>query len=194
MGQWNKGTSWGGWERIYIALSDPVNFAKSDVFSFRIYSPKETYVRLKVGTERDNEGGVFKETDAQVTTVNGWQTLYFGLGEMPSNSFSHLFIYIDGGVQDAQTYYIDDLKGPALNTATSINLPEVVNALSISPNPATSYFSITNAENKLIEIYNASGILMKRVENTSTVVNIEDLEKGLYFIKVDERVGKLIVK
>jgi hypothetical protein len=192
--QWDKGSSWGGWERLHIALSDPIDFTDGNVISFRIYSPKETYVRLKVGTERDNEGGIFNETDAQVTTVGGWQTLYFGMGEMSADDYSHLFIYIDGGVEDAQTYYLDDLKGPALKQPTSINQPKSVEVLSISPNPATTYISIVNAENKLVEIYNASGMLVKQVMNSNTIVNIDDLEKGLYFVKVGAAVSKLIVK
>ncbi|GAO27573.1 T9SS type A sorting domain-containing protein [Geofilum rubicundum] len=192
--QWDKGSSWGGWERIHIALSDPIDFTDGNVLSFRIYSPKETYVRLKVGTERDNEGGIFKETDAQVTTVEGWQTLYFGMGEMSADDYAHLFIYIDGGVEDPQTYYIDDLKGPALKKATSIHAPKSVETLSISPNPATTYITIVNAENKWVEIYNGSGMLVKQLRNSNGIVNIDDLEKGLYFVKVEDAVSKLIVK
>src|SRR5690554_4033366 len=192
--QWDKGTSWGGWERIHIALNDPIDFSKGDVFSFRIYSPKETFVRLKVGTERDNEGGIYKESDAQVTTVDGWQTLYFGMGEMPANNYAHLFIYIDGGVEDAQTYYMDDLQGPALKQATSIYESEIQEALSISPNPASAYISIANAQNIEVEIYNASGMLVKQVESPNGFVPIDDLENGMYFVKVGDRVGKIVVK
>ncbi len=192
--QWDKGTSWSGWERLHVELSKAIDFTTGNVISIKIYSPKETYVRLKVGTEKDNDGGIYKETDAQVTTVDGWQTLYFGMGEMPSNTYSHLFIYIDGGIEDAQTYYIDDIKGPELKEATAIDEATGMEELSISPNPATTYIKINNVDNEMVEIYNVSGVLVKQVLNSNTIINIDDLETGLYFVKVGDMVSKLIKK
>lgn len=190
--QWDKGTSWGGWERIHVELNEAIDFTDGNIIAVKIYSPKETYVRLKVGTEKDNDGGIYKETDAQVTTVNGWQTLYFGMGEMDAKKYSHLFFYIDGGVEEAQTYYIDDIQGPAFLDPSAISLVKRVDKLSISPNPATSYITIDNAENKAVEIYNTSGMLVKQVINLNTTINIGDLERGLYFVKIGKSIGKLI--
>ncbi|SMO84031.1 Por secretion system C-terminal sorting domain-containing protein [Saccharicrinis carchari] len=192
--QWDKGTSWGGWERIHVELNKAIDFTEDNVISLKVYSPKATFVRLKVGTEKDNEGGIYKETDAQVTTIDGWQTLYFGLGEMPSNDYSHLFIYIDGGVEDAQTYYIDDIKGPALREATAIDNTDSLENLSISPNPATSYIKIQNITNEMVQIFNVSGVLVKQIRNSNTAINIDDLNTGIYFVKVGDRLSKFIRK
>ncbi len=194
--QWDKGITWGGWERMHIELTDPVDFSKGQIFSMRIYSPKETYVRFKLGTEKGNEGGKSIEVDAQVSDTAQWQTLYFGFNadEIPDTTFTHIFIYVDGGVAEANTFYIDDLKGPELDDATSsIRSVNAVEALEMYPNPATDilYLSDLKAGEKVM-FFNLSGQLIKEIVSADKALDISSIERGVYLVKAGNHVAKLI--
>ena len=194
--QWDKGTTWSGWERIHIELNDPVDFTRGQVFSMRIYSSRETFVRFKLGTEKGNEGGKFIEKDAIVSDTAQWQTLYFGFAadEIIDTTFSHIFLYIDGGVAEEATFYIDDLKGPALDGgSTSINDPAVVSELEVYPNPVNSSFSLSGLEaGDVIEVYNLSGQSVKHLVYKQEPINVSDFQRGVYFVKSHDKVCKFI--
>ena len=61
------------------------------------------------------------------------------------------------------------------------------NAISITPNPANDYFSINMDGNQqiIMEIFDANGrILRSQQLNSSSKISIQDLEHGIYFIRV----------
>ncbi|MCK5856366.1 MAG: T9SS type A sorting domain-containing protein [Bacteroidales bacterium] len=69
---------------------------------------------------------------------------------------------------------------------SSINIP-MQNTISISPNPTQNFFFVDMNVNQQIDIriYDASGRIIKIQKlNSSTRVNIQDLESGIYFIQV----------
>jgi hypothetical protein len=71
-------------------------------------------------------------------------------------------------------------------TALAIDDFETLNAISISPNPASSYFTL-NIDTAKIQIYAISGQLIKTVNKPHSKeyqYNINDLKDGLYFIKI----------
>ncbi|MDP6922531.1 MAG: T9SS type A sorting domain-containing protein, partial [Lutibacter sp.] len=115
--QWDKGGSWWGWERIHFELEKPISIDGDNLYELKIFAPKTGYVRLKIANQKDENGAIFVETDANFTKINEWETLYFKFsGTIPEADYTHLFIYIDGGSTDAVTYYIDEVKGPDLIT------------------------------------------------------------------------------
>jgi len=196
--QWNKGDTWWGWERIHFELNTPVILTGDMIFSIKVYSPKTTYVRLKLADQKDESGQTFIEVDADVTKVDEWQTLYFDLSAIDDAvDYQHLFIFIDGGteegVDEANTYYVDDIQGAVLEAPTAIGDETEVNGVRISPNPATDFIRISNADaNQMVEIYNTAGVKVKDQTVNSGVVSIDDLNAGLYFVKVGDNVTKLI--
>lgn len=72
------------------------------------------------------------------------------------------------------------------------------NTFKIYPNPATSVINITSELNGETEInfFDMTGRCVKNIivnDIKETTINIEDLEKGVYFINVNGKVEKLIV-
>ena len=67
----------------------------------------------------------------------------------------------------------------------------------IYPNPAQSYFIVENAiiDDKL-EIYNVGGKLIKTqtIHSVNEKINIKDLNRGIYFVKIDDREAIRLIK
>jgi hypothetical protein len=82
-------------------------------------------------------------------------------------------------------------------TSTSIENKEV-NNLKIYPNPVNSTLNISSDKKiKKIEIYDAIGRIIYAERNPSSVINVEQLESGLYSIAIlfeDERIVKRFTK
>jgi len=106
--------------------------------------------------------------------------------------FNHMLTQINGYSYDngqwpkdfVYNVYYSDFEG------TGINLSTTRNKISISPNPANDYFRVSLDNMQMIDmhIYDASGRLLKSQKlNSSTNINIQDLERGIYFIQfIDE--------
>lgn len=134
--------------------------------------------------------------------------------------FSHTRVYdVPAGIRSktfyavAQTYVETDGSGKAsifgsltvkfIPTAivNSINNNYIDNSIEIYPNPTNGEFLIDFNEYKhsVVEIINSNGQLIQSLEvNGSTKqINIEDLSKGVYFVKIgtgDKIVTKKIIK
>ena len=81
--KWEKGNSWGGWERIHLQLNAPYDAAQDDIFSFRVYSPVTTGIRFKVADARDDsEINAQYETDEEIIFENQLQTVYLNTSEL----------------------------------------------------------------------------------------------------------------
>lgn len=68
--------------------------------------------------------------------------------------------------------------------------------ISIFPNPSTGIMTIITDENAIIEIININGLIIKTVNNTDKITNIdlENLSKGVYFVKAKSDKGIAIKK
>ena len=67
---------------------------------------------------------------------------------------------------------------------------------SIYPNPASSTISIISDAKGVVKIFDMTSrcVMEFQVDEMNTTINIEDLNKGVYFISVNESVKKLVVK
>lgn len=193
--QWDKGTSWGGWERIHYELDAPFDASKDDVFSIRVRSPHATYMRFKLANAKeDGDITAAKEVDANIVLVDQWQTLYFDVSDLEDTvSFNHLFVFIAGGDATARTYYIDDLKGPELQATASADYAEQM--LKVYPNPAseTLYFPAEMVGSE-VSIYDFTGRAVKAAKLENSALDIQSLQKGVYLVKVNKAVTKLIIE
>ena len=71
----------------------------------------------------------------------------------------------------------------------------VENNFNIYPNPATTAIIIESAEEGMARIFDMTGRCVKEVNVVdNTTVNIEDLNKGVYIININNKVEKLLVK
>ena len=70
---------------------------------------------------------------------------------------------------------------------TELNSPTV----HIYPNPTSDFINIENIEPQLVTIYSLNGKLVKTVENAN-VIDVRDLNKGVYLINIDGRIMKMV--
>jgi len=96
------------------------------------------------------------------------------------------FVFLSAALQDY--FLFGDYTTLSINDETSNNI------ISIYPNPTSNTFTI-NLKNETLEkaiIYNQLGQQVKKA--TTNEVNISNLSKGIYFIKVTSQSGKTTTK
>ena len=200
--QVDKSTSNWGWSSLHYELDNPIDFSKGTVLSFKIKSIDASkawsWTRLKIANQKE-DGGSSKETDdSQFLANDEWQTVYFnfdfGTDPLPTD-YKHIRLFLNPGNTDAgQSYLVDDLSGPALGTTASIIDISVQN-FAFYPNPATSQLTfIGNVDGELAQVFDVLGRkqLSKAIVNNK--LNVDKLDDGVYFLKVQDQVKKLIIK
>ncbi|WP_339659860.1 Ig-like domain-containing protein [uncultured Polaribacter sp.] len=196
--KWTKGNSWGGWERIHFELDAPFDATKDDVFSFRVYSPITTNYMFKLADAKDDgDQNASLEKWGDFLIANQWQTIYVDASELADGvNFNHLFVFIGPGNGSVTgNFYIDDLQGPQLQGAASVQYFEKV-GFNFYPNPAGDMIRFSNLDGKKeLKIFdiNAKQILKKIISNTDEV-SIKELKPGFYFMEIDGQHRKLIKK
>lgn len=192
--QWDKGASWGGWERLHFELNAPFDAASDDIFSFRVYSPVSTGIRFKVADAKDDwDQTGFYETDEEILFANQWQTVYLDLSELADAvAFNHIFVFLGRGETTDVTFYFDDFMGPALQTTASIDEISVQN-ISIYPNPVEDFLYFKNLHGmKSIKIFELNGRLIRSELTNKNHISVSNLNPGFYFIQVNGQIKKII--
>jgi hypothetical protein len=192
--KWEKGNSWGGWERIHLQLNAPYDAAQDDIFSFRVYSPVTTGIRFKVADARDDsEINAQYETDEEIIFENQWQTVYLNTSELADGvEFDHIFIFLGRGDTTNTTFYIDDIMGPQLQGTASVSNFDKP-SFEFFPNPTTDMLYFPNIDGKKdIRIFdiNSKQIFKKTIHLNE--LSIRNLKPGLYFLQVNGQFKKLI--
>jgi len=77
------------------------------------------------------------------------------------------------------------------------NISDLVNDVTIYPNPATDFIQFSNVfdNNEIICIYDLQAKLVKQVNISASkiiTVDISELKSGIYFVKIDNKVTKFI--
>jgi hypothetical protein len=78
------------------------------------------------------------------------------------------------------------------DTGSSVNVNKDVSSCKIYPNPASDFISISSEISiSRIDIYSYSGALIKQqnVSGNKAVINISDLNAGIYFVQVKDALG-----
>ena len=140
--------------------------------------------------------------------TNGWAT--FGMGVSTTNSMVVVFEKPDGRfVKLYLKEFYNEEGNPGFikleyeelssNDDGSGNInPENIK-ISVYPNPATDIVNVVipdSEDNAVIGIYSISGALVKQVKANVGVntIPVNDLSSGMYIVKVNNAVQKLIVK
>ncbi|WP_397363093.1 T9SS type A sorting domain-containing protein [Olleya sp. R77988] len=91
------------------------------------------------------------------------------------------------------SYFFDDVK---VTSSTLSTTDFSIDEVSIFPNPATTQLNIKNVTNlKEVTIYDVLGKTV--LQSTSLSINVEDLSKGVYIVKIEtenETITKKVVK
>lgn len=192
--KWEKGNSYGGWERIHFQLNAPFDASKDDIFSFRVYSPVKAGIRFKLAdAKEDSDITAQIETDEEIILENEWQTVYLNTSELADGvNFEHLFIFLGRGDTTDTTFYIDDLKGPQLQGTAAVKDFDK-NSFQFFPNPANDLIRFSNLDGKTeIKIFDvtAKQVFKKTIE--SNELSVRSLKPGFYFININGQFKKLI--
>ena len=194
--KWEKGSSWGGWERIHFQLNASFDASKDDIFSFKVYSPVKTGIRFKLAdAKEDGDITAQFETDEEIILENQWQTVYLNTSELADGvNFDHIFIFLGRGDSGDTTFYIDDFKGPQLQGAASTNDFDKT-SFQFFPNPANDMIRFSNLDGKKeIKIFdiNSKQILKKTIETNE--LSIGSLKPGFYILEINGQFRKLIIE
>lgn len=192
--KWEKGSSYGGWERIHFQLNTAFDASKDDIFSFRVYSPVKAGIRFKLAdAKEDGDITAQFETDEEIILENQWQTVYLNTSELADGvSLDHVFIFLGRGDTADTTFYIDDLKGPQLQGTASVNDFDKT-SFQFFPNPAKDIIRFNNLDGKKeIRIFdiNSKQILKKTIEVNE--FSVSSLKPGFYILEINGQFRKLI--
>ena len=200
--QVDKSTSNWGWSSLHYELNNPIDFTKGTVISFKIKSADASkawgWTRLKIANQKE-DGGSSKETDdSQFLANDEWQTVYFNFDfesdPLPTD-YTHIRLFLNPGNTDAgQSYLVDDLSGPALGTTASIIDISVKN-FAFYPNPASTQLTfIGNVDGEIAQVFDVLGREQLKEAIVNNKLKVDKLDKGVYFMKVQEQIQKLIIK
>ncbi len=90
----------------------------------------------------------------------------------------------------------DDTNGDGIadyleaSVALGLQTNQLMNSITLYPNPASNVLNIDHKTSETIssvEIYSINGALIRKIQNTETIqsITISDLEKGIYFVKLE---------
>ncbi|RKX17794.1 MAG: hypothetical protein DRP35_10315 [Candidatus Zixiibacteriota bacterium] len=123
-------------------------------------------------------------------SLANWNTQGVSVG----NYLVWLTLFVDGNsaISCNRNIYLDHYTGLPKN--------DLANRILIYPNPAHDYIGVTDDNllivNGKIDILDITGKIVKQSKflNSESIIKIEDLEPGIYFVKIFTRKGDLFVK
>jgi hypothetical protein len=184
-----------------LGFATRIPFTSSNTkMSVRVWSPIAGIpVRLKVEEHGDATHSV--ETEAIVTIASGWQTLEFNFANQATGSstlnlnynYDKASIFFNfgttGAVAGEQTYYFDDVM--FVTDVTPVNQDDVLNQISIFPNPFVETVIISNKTNTALNIrlFDMLGRELKKITSniTSIQINLAAYPSGTYFIWIENK-------
>ena len=196
-GTWKDATPWtyGGTghltgavcDYLYPATSDPLGYGTNGV-------PQAPWDETIVGnTPGDRRGlGSFGPFTFQPGSIHEIDFAYvYGRATSGGNLASVVVMQVR--IDSIRQKFNNGIAGCGCASLTGINnIPQNENSLSIYPNPASENITInfiSTSKNISIKIFDATGRLVKNMENVKSGENnisISELETGLYLINVND--------
>ena len=135
------------------------------------------------GTEKGDWSGMVAWAQASYTLTPGSHELRWEYSKDSSMS------------SGSDCAWIDNIVFPATTIITGVYQVVEKNNVEIYPNPVNDVLNIQLGENHSdVEIFNSLGQVVRRYENVSgdMQINVADMEAGIYFVKIDGEVTKVI--
>jgi hypothetical protein len=79
-----------------------------------------------------------------------------------------------------------------ISSTTSLDDENTTQKVSIYPNPSTGYFNINLPNDATIQLFDLEGVMVEEHKNVSNITVGENLKSGVYFLKTNTKVYKLI--
>ena len=167
----------------------PVN-----LISFNLEKQKDKIlVKWETATETNNKGFfVERSNDGE-----SFEALHFVASKGAGSNYS----FTDNNPADGRNYYrlkqIDLNGAAAFHEIKFIEFTRESEELKLYPNPVTNgVVNLRHENNAAITIFNSAGQAVKRVfsSGSHTSINVSDLPKGIYFVRVNGSSLKLLVQ
>jgi hypothetical protein len=165
-----------------------------------VWTPNMTAFRLKLvdfGADGAFAGGDDKEHELVFTpTLNGWNTISVPLADFTGlTTKAHIAQIIFSGLPTGTgTVYIDNFyfSKPG-NVGINQNAK---NTLSVYPNPSSNVIYVDGIDfntSTVATIVDLQGKLVKTVElNGNNAIDISELNNGVYIVKIDNKVSRIV--
>ena len=108
-------------------------------------------------------------------------------------TFSGADMIVNYNTGNTENIAISDIRKMTFGTIEGLNTPlEDENRISLYPNPAVDFIFFKNlkSENNRVSIYTVSGILVFTTLLKSEIMDISNLNKGMYILKIDNQALK----
>ena len=170
----NQGTTWN-----VLGTADDPNW----------YNNNYEQNQLTIGKQWTGTNGVLSEYSHDLTFLSTESQISFRFSFLTDQNTNNEGVVIDDFVIEGQVANSDDRT--------------IFNQIVIYPNPSTGIFSIRNSQNKNIDlnVFDLTGKLIKKETNLSNnliELNLSNLDKGIYFIKLSidntTKIQKIILK
>jgi Secretion system C-terminal sorting domain len=159
------------------------------LISFKAY-PKNGEVKLEWSTASEFDNAFF--TIQRSKDIQGWENIQ-KIRSSGNSSVTEYYAAYDIAPYSGTSYYRlmqTDIDGrETYSPIISVNLDSKLTEISVYPNPATDHITISlpAAGNYKIALINSNGQLMNKpvlVSGNSTVLDVDGLKAGIYFIHV----------
>ena len=92
--------------------------------------------------------------------------------------------------------WIDDISFPGNTVVLDVESVTYDENVDVYPNPATNYITVKYDDIQTVEIYNSVGMRVSAQKVAATEVNVDvaDLSGGVYFIRIVDGKGDIVVR
>lgn len=148
---------------------------------------------FKTDTERNKDFLVFY-IDGQLMDLwsgdNDWQNVSFTI-DAGQHILEWRYDKSPNGAAGRDRCWIDDVLFPGSSQILNVTTVTESEQTRVYPNPANDRIMILGNDIKVIEIYNAFGMLMTSQNNGDNVIDVSNLTPGLYLVRTADKNGKV---
>jgi hypothetical protein len=128
-------------------------------------------------------------------TKNKWTGLFnYGYSYDSNHNLSQRYNYGWNSGTDSWTLTSKDTYFSSIHFLNGMKIHSLESDMKIYPNPVSDYLNIEKSDNNVLPvmIYDMNGNLMLNESVTGNEINVQSLSPGIYILKVDESIFKLI--
>lgn len=181
-----------GFDAIIFDYGAAIDLSENNLLKLKFYTSKEVQLLIKL------EGGTTQRELYSNFVVNNelntWVEFVFDFSAYSDNSSggdgnTKLVIFVNPGVTNGNnpdTYYFDDIKWES--SATASTMDNVLNKSIVFPSIFTKFLNVkSNDLIKEIHLFNINGksvYTKSKIDNTEDSINLSQLKRGYYFVKI----------
>ena len=166
-----------------------LDLSMNKYFNFKLYGPpRPIYISFQ-----DAAGSEIFAYNSALLSNNEWQQFSVDLSTVSTSSISRFVLFLDQGVVNWDTYFLDDFNLSSVEL--SLLDSEDEEKFNIYPNPVDQQLNIDFKDNneKNLVIYDLQGrsLLSLNIAGTTynTSLNVSKFNTGIYFLQIESESG-----